>query len=179
MTCLRGALREAETDGEFMPAAVHAIMLLLLTGARRSEILELEWTMVDLEAGVLALPDSKTGRKDIYLSRPAVELLERVPRYEGNDLVFPGRVGTIVKIDTAWARIRARAGLGDDVRIHDLRHSFASTAVAAGMSLPKIGKLLGHLTPATTARYAHLDRSALRDDVEAIGELLGGKSSPR
>lgn len=146
--------------------ATSALKLALLTGARHSEMLALEWAMVRFDRGVLALPDSKTGKKDIYLSKPAVELLESLPRTD--ERVFP-----VASLRGAWERVRAAAGLGDEVRIHDLRHTFASTAVAAGMSLPKIGKLLGHMTPQTTARYAHLDRSALQDDVEKIGELLG------
>jgi len=129
----------------------------MLTGARRNEILELQWQHVDLARGVLNLPDSKTGQKVIKLSAAAVAVLERIPRLANNPYVICGhRTGQrLINLQKPWNRIRAAVGL-PDVRIHDLRHSFASVAAASGASLPMIGKLLGHGHPQTTVRYAHL-----------------------
>lgn len=152
------------------PAAITAIRLLLLTGARRGEILTARWEWVDMEARMIRLPDSKTGRKVIYLNDMALDVLRRAPRVSGNPFVVPGgKPGThLVNLKDPWGIIRAAAGL-EDVRLHDLRHSFASFAVAGGLSLPVIGKLLGHSQPSTTARYAHL----ADDPVLAAAELTG------
>ncbi len=136
--------------------AVAAIRLLVLTGARLGEVLMLEWGHVDFGSRLLRLPDSKMGKKTIALSAPALELLAGLPRQEGNPYVICGaRAGArLINLQKPWRRIRKQAGL-DDVRIHDLRHSYASVAVAGGASLPLIGALLGHAQPQTTARYAH------------------------
>jgi integrase len=152
------ALAAVEQDRSEDPGAVLAIRLLLLTGARRDEILGLRWQDVDLETGTLNLPDSKTGKKSIPLGPAAVELLAAAPRLEGCLYVIPGRRrldARFVGIQRPWARIRARANLGD-LRIHDLRHSYAACGVAANLGLPVLGAILGHRHPATTARYAHL-----------------------
>ena len=148
----------AKTNGrEERPAVVAALRLLLLTGARLNEILTLKWSQVDFEARLLRLSDSKTGEKTIVLSEPAIEVLLSLPRMAENPFVIYGRKeGThLVNLQKPWRRIRAEAGL-EDVRIHDLRHSFASIAAANGMSLPMIGSLLGHSQAQTTQRYAHL-----------------------
>lgn len=162
------------------PYEIAAIRLLLFTGARLSEILTLRWEQVDTAARVLRLADSKTGAKTIALSAPALALLDRIPRQEGNPHVICGKVtgASLVNLQKPWRRIR-NAALIPDVRIHDLRHSFASVAVAGGMSLPLIGSLLGHSQPATTARYAHLaddPRLAAADAVAATiaASLQGG-----
>jgi integrase len=146
----------AETE-EAEPFAVAAIRLLLLTGARRGEILGLRWQHVDLERGMLNLPISKTGAKTIFLSPPARELLTNLPRLDGNPFVIPGRFPgePLVNLTLPWYRVRRKAGL-EDVRLHDLRHTFASIGAASGLNLPMIGRLLGHKSPLTTARYAHL-----------------------
>jgi integrase len=152
MSRLGDALREVEQDKSCSPWVVAAIRLLTLTGARRNEILTLRWEHVSEEHGCLMLPDSKTGRKAVRLSPPALALLQAIPRLEGNPYVIcgkkPGR--HLVNIEKPWRRIRAAAKL-DDVRLHDLRHSFASVAASGGQSLIVIGKLLGHSQPATTA----------------------------
>lgn len=150
-----GAVLNEEEPQE--PFVVLAIRLLLLTGARRDEILTLRWSHVDLERSALRLPDSKTGAKVIPLGPAAVEILASAPRVEGNPYVIPGRRtgGRLVGIYRPWARMREKAGLGD-IRLHDLRHSFASVGAAAGLGLPVLGAILGHSHPATTARYAHL-----------------------
>ena len=147
----------------------------MLTGARKQEALTLEWSHVDIGRGVLRLPDSKTGAKVIPLSRTAAELLDRLPRVEGNPFVFVGGVeGEQYKqVQKVWSKIRGRAGL-DDVRLHDLRHSFASLAVAGGASLPILGKALGHTQVATTGRYAHLADNPVREMVDGVGVKLAG-----
>ena len=179
---LGDALREAEQNKSCSPWVVAAIRLLTLTGARRNEILTLQWEHVSEEHGCLMLPDSKTGRKAVRLSPPALELLQAIPRLEGNPYVIcgekPGR--HLVNLEKPWRRIRAAANL-DDVRLHDLRHSFASVAASGGQSLIVIGKLLGHSQPATTARYAHLADDPVKAASDAVGRhiaaAMGGGTS--
>ena len=156
-------LKLAEEQNLATPWAIAAIRLLSLTGARLSEILTLKWEYLDFAAGVARLPDSKTGAKTIYLSPPALELLNELQRLEGNPYVICGlKEGRhLVNLQKPWTRIRELANMSD-VRIHDLRHSFASIAVSSGMSLPMIGALLGHSQPQTTARYAHLADDPLK-----------------
>ena len=170
---LGNVLREMEMERLVMPSAALAVRLLLYTGCRLSEIMTLKWEYVDLEGAALHLPDSKTGAKTVYLGRPAVELLEKAPAIVGNPWVITGTLpgSRLNELQHSWRRVRARAGL-DDVRIHDLRHTFASTAVAAGQSLPMIGKLLGHTQVQTTARYAHLAASPVKGAADAITEVL-------
>ena len=167
---LGDALSTAQQDGE-NPFAVAAIRLLVLTGARKSEILTLKWEHVDSERGCLRLPDSKTGAKVIPLGAAALEPLSEIPRIEGNPYVLPGREGRyFVGLQKTWERIRRRAGL-EDVRLHDLRHSFASMAVAGGDSLYLVGKVLGHQQARTTERYAHLADDPLR----AVADKTAGQ----
>jgi integrase len=155
------------------PWAAAALRLLILTGARTSEVLTLRWEHVDLDAGVLRLPDSKTGAKDVYLPAPAVQLLASLPQLERTPYVFPGRAGKthLSELGNAWERVRAVAAL-PDVRPHDLRHSFAAVAAGAGSSLLLIGGLLGHTQPATTARYAHLSADPLRAAADQVGKRI-------
>ena len=166
-------LDEIEIQGGASAPAVAAIRLLALTGCRRSEILSLRWEDVALEESELKLPDAKTGARVVPLPPRAVELLASLPRIEGNPWVIPGRKpGTHLRqIDDAWKIIRARAGL-HDVRIHDLRHSYASRALALGESLPMIGRLLGHRQIETTARYAHLARDSAQEAAERVAASI-------
>jgi integrase len=152
---------------------VGAIRLLIFTGCRRDEILKLRWEHVDMERQCLRLPDSKTGAKVIYLSPPALEVLAGLERQEGNPYVLPGQVPGqhYVALEKAWHGLRFRAGLSD-IRLHDLRHSFASFGAAAGLSLPIIGALLGHREAATTQRYAHLSADPLRQATDRIGARI-------
>ena len=161
---LGSALDELEATGRLSPHAASAIRLLMLTGCRRNEILTLRWEEVHLEAHELRLPDSKTGPRTISLSVEAADVLAALPKVPGNPWVIPGtRPGQrLSSIFEPWSRVRARAGL-DDVRIHDLRHSYASRALALGESLPVIAKLLGHAQIQTTARYTHLTRDSVKD----------------
>ena len=161
---------DAETAASGNPYPAAAIKLLLLTGARRGEIANLQWQNVDFQRKCLRLPDSKTGAKVIYLNEPALDILRLLPRFANNLYVIPGnRVGAQSgAIDRVWSRARSVAGLRD-VRLHDLRHSFASIGVVDGLSLPIIGALLGHKHSATTARYAHLAAGPLRTANDAVG----------
>jgi integrase len=162
LTRLGETLTAIEREGE-NPSAIAAIRLLSLTGARKSEILTLKWEHVDFERACLRLTDSKTGAKVIPVGAPALRILASLPRLEGNPHVLPGEKNGahFVGLPRAWGRIKARAGL-NDVRLHDLRHSFASVAAGAGDSLILIGALLGHRSQATTQRYAHLSNDPLR-----------------
>ena len=157
------------------PHAAAAIRLLILTGARLREILNAQWRHVDLGRGVIFLADSKTGAKPIYLSAAAQEVLASLPRIEGNPYVIPGEVGGAPRVDLKkpWAAVTKAAGL-KGVRIHDLRHSFASFGAGASLGLPIIGKLLGHSQAATTQRYAHLDADPMRRAVDTIGTAISG-----
>jgi len=166
-------LAEHEQDNAQSPFIVAAIRLLMFTGARLGEILPLQWQYVDLERGLLLLPDSKTGQKAIFLNEPAVDLLKSLPRYPGNPHVIVGakQDGHLVNLQKPWGRIRRAASL-EDVRLHDLRHSFASIAASSGGSLPLIGQLLGHTQMATTQRYAHLAAAPVKELNEKVGARL-------
>ena len=181
-------LSEAAAEGGMSARAAAAIRLLMLTGCRRNEILTLRWEDADLDAGELHLRDAKTGPRAVPLSPSAAKILADLPRVAGGPWVFPGKKAGdhLSSIDARWYRLRARAGL-EDVRLHDLRHSFASRALALGESLPMISKLLGHSQVETTARYAHLARDSVKDSaariadsigVELLGESWGPASGP-
>lgn len=169
LACVGEALADAETQGTEPPEAILALRLLLFTGCRKNEILTLRWHDVDLGRGLLLLADSKTGPKAVPLGAPAVELLASASRIEGNPYVIPGRHQGqhFVGLPTMWERLRAVTGL-EDVRLHDLRHSFAGFGAGGGLSLPIFGRLLGHSQPATTARYAHLAADPVRQAVEQV-----------
>lgn len=167
-------LQQAEADGSVWPGAIAAIRLLVLTGCRHSEILALRWDDVDVTAGELRLRDSKTGPRMVPLTWPVAAVLDNIPRVPGSHRVIAGRRvgGALSHIHGYWNRIRERADLAD-VRLHDLRHSYASRALELGESLPTIGKLLGHAAVSTTARYAHLVRDAERAAAARVGSSIG------
>ncbi len=172
-TRLGQVLDEILQDGSEARAAVAAIRLLMLTGCRLMEIQKLRWENVDMEAGELHLPDTKTGGRVVPLAPSAVRLLASLPRDQDNPWVIAGRKpgSHLTDLQHPWRRIRERAGL-DGVRIHDLRHSFASRALALGEGLPMIGKLLGHTQVQTTARYAHLARDTVKASAARIGDSI-------
>jgi integrase len=149
-----------------------AIKLLVFTGARLGEILGLQWQWIDFERGEARLPDSKTGAKTLHLPPPALAVLAELQRIDGNRHVIVGAVAgaALVNLEKPWRAIRKAAGL-EDVRLHDLRHSFASIAASGGMGLPIIGKMLGHTQAQTTQRYAHL----ASDPVKAAAATVAGK----
>jgi integrase len=185
------ALREAETKGipwvidESQPNAKHipkqeknrrtifdrhataALRLLLFSGCRLREILHLKWEHVDMERGMLLLTESKTGRRAVVLNAPASAVLASLPRL--GSYVVPGEDPERPRYDlkNVWYAVSRRARLSG-VRIHDLRHTYASFGAGGGLGLPILGKLLGHSQAATTSRYAHLDNDPLRRASEAI-----------
>ncbi len=144
----------------------------MLTGCRRNEILTLRWDAVDTDAGEIRLTDSKTGTRTVSLSPETANVLTGIPRASGIPFVIAGRAGRHLRsIDGPWQKVRARAGLRD-VRLHDLRHSFASRALALGETLPAIGRLLGHSRVETTARYAHLADDSVRQVAIRISDSI-------
>ena len=168
-------LEAAEGRPGVSAVSLAAIRLLLLTGCRKNEILRLRWEEVDLKAGELRLADSKTGARVIALPEAAVRVLESLARTVDNPWVLPGRKAGrhLSNVNRAWHTLRRRAKL-DDVRLHDLRHSYASRALALGESLPMIGKLLGHRRIQSTARYAHLAPDAAQASAERIARSVAG-----
>lgn len=166
-------LAEAERTGSGHPSAILAIRLLALSGMRRGEVLSLKWEDVDFQRSVADLPTSKTGAKRVSLGAPVLELLSRAVRTEGNPYVISGeRPGAaLVGLQKIWERLRHLAGL-DDVRLHDLRHGYASVGAAGGESLLVIGRLLGHATSAMTERYSHLSPDPLRSAADRISSQI-------
>jgi integrase len=162
------------------PYATAAIRLLMLTGARLREILELEWAVVDLQSGVLRLSKSKSagpdsGKKDIILSQPAIEVLKNIKRI-GRFVIASESAGTPEEkpradIKRPWAQVCRHANL-QGVRLHDLRHTFASHGVNGGLGIAVVSRLLGHKDISTTMRYAHLDNEALKQGANRIGKRV-------
>ena len=167
------ALTAAEANQTEIKYAVAAFRILLLTGCRLSEIQRLEWRYVDLEQKELRLPDSKTGAKTVHLGEAVVALLEALPRVTRNPYVIVGNKekAHLTDLQHPWRRIRKAAGLSD-VRIHDLRHTFASGGLLVGEGLAMIGKLLGHTQVQTTARYAHLASDPVKQAATKISDRL-------
>ena len=168
------ALKKACAEGGIWPPAIAAVRLLALTGCRRGEILGLGWDDVDRTGGVLRLRDAKAGPRMVPLTKPVLRVLDAIPRSDDNPWVIAGQrpEKRLTGLHHYWRPIRERAGL-HDVRIHDLRHSYASRALALGESLYTIGKLLGHASVATSARYAHLMRDAEREAAVRVGGSIG------
>lgn len=154
--------------------AAQAIMLLLLTGARRNEITHAKWDYIDWEKRSLLVPISKTGRpRTIALNGQALALLRAITPLPGNPYIFPSPVTgrPSASLHFPWVRIRERAML-DDVRLRDLRHSYASFLVNNGVSLYVVQGLLGHTQPRTTQRYAHLAQDTLLEAAEVVGRVV-------
>ena len=175
----------SEEEAEALVRSIHAdenetasrsIMLLLLTGARRNEITHAKWDYIDWNRKTLLVPKSKSGRaRVIALNQSAIALLRATPRLDGNAYIFPSPVTgrPSASLFFPWDRIRKRAGL-EDVRLHDLRHSFASFLVNRGVSLYVVQGLLGHANTKYTQRYAHLTPDTLRDAAETVGAVIAG-----
>ena len=166
-------LSEVESEGKVSRSGVAALRLLMLTGCRRNEILTLRWEDIDLGAGEIRLRDAKTGARQVALSPAARKVLLALPRKVDNPWVIAGPESGrhLSDLNFPWRVVRKRAGL-EDVRIHDLRHSFASRALALGESLTMIGKLLGHRQVQTTARYAHLARESVKTSAARVAQSL-------
>jgi integrase len=176
LRALAAALQELEASGDISTSAAAAIRLLLLTGARVSEILSARWEWIDWSRRVLRLPDSKTGAKEVFLNDQSLLVLTGLMMVGGssaNPHVIRARVHgqPITDLARPWNLICARANL-KGVRIHDLRHTAASVGVASGLNLPVIGRLLGHTQMQTTQRYAHVDIDPALVAANAIGAAL-------
>ena len=184
---LADTLTVMETEHRLSTVAAAAVRLLLLTGCRKSEILSLRWDWVDGDRGCLRLPDSKTGAKVVPLAAAALEVLSGLSRTSVYVLPAAKGDGHYSGLQKDWERVRDRAGL-PGLRLHDLRHSFASFAVADGSTLFMVGKVLGHKQARTTEVYAHLaddplravaDRTAARIAAAMrVGTPNGGKVVP-
>lgn len=172
------SLCEALNTSNANPMAIFIIKLLMFTGARKGEIETLTWNMIDLSSGVIRLPDSKTGDKIIYLNAGARQLIHDYRPMKKSEYVFPAAKGDAYYQGTpkVWRLVRKEASLVD-VRLHDLRHSFASIAVSGGASLPMIGALLGHKNTITTQRYAHLQDDPLKVVNERVSASLSSLSN--
>lgn len=172
---LGDVLRKADEN----PMAIAILKLLIFTGARKGEIESLKWEMVDFEGGYLRLPESKTGEKTIHLNAGALKVLREYTPMKISSYVFPAVKGEKYYLGTpkVWKIIRERANI-TDVRLHDLRHSFASIAVSGGASLPMIGALLGHKSPTTTQKYAHLQDDPLKSANQRVGNILQASIMP-
>jgi integrase len=170
--------------------AANAVRLLLLTGARRGEVLGATWDQFDLAAGTWVKPGATTKQKTehrVPLSAPTLQLLAAMRQRAKTPFLFPAGDGPMRDLKKHWTRICRAAGLAEQVekkrggkrwqasvRVHDLRHSYASILASAGLSLPVIGALLGHTQPSTTARYAHLFDDPLRQATERVGAIVTG-----
>ena len=169
------------------PEAADAIRLLLLTGARRGEVFGMRWQDVDLGAAKWSKPAASTKQKrphEVPLSAPARQLLSNIQKRQRragirSKFVFPGggATGHVVELKKSWAMLTKAAGIAD-LRLHDMRHSYASQLVSAGASLPLVGALLGHTSPSTTARYAHLHHDPLRAATERVGAVIAAAGKP-
>ncbi len=163
-------------------SAANAIRLMLLTGARRGEALTARWEDFNLELGIWTKPSHHTKQKrteHVPLSAPAVQLLVSMKEANnGSPYLFPGDVAgkPLQEIKGVWATLCKRAKIRD-VRIHDLRHTYASHLVSSGMSLPIVGRLLGHTQPQTTARYAHLADDPLRQATNRFASIVAAARS--
>lgn len=181
MARLGEVLAEAEAERRYSPYLLAAIRLLILTGCRKSEIQTLKWAYVTETA--LELPDTKTGARRVPLPGAARAVLDGLTPVEGNPYVIArsGTAGFDTGLQRIWDRIRTEAGL-KDVRLHDLRHNYASAAVSAGMPIQMVGKLLGHSELQSTMRYAHLAddpiRAAAEQNACALGAALGLRVGP-
>ncbi|HEX8300103.1 tyrosine-type recombinase/integrase [Sphingomonas sp.] len=166
-------LSAAASLGVESPYAIAALRLLVLTGCRKSEILTLKRVHIDTFHRCLRLPDSKTGAKVVHLGAPAIRVIATIPEVVGNPYLLPGKKeGThVTDLQACWVRIRKAAGL-EDVRIHDLRHSFASIGASTGDSMLIIGALLGHRSAKTTERYTHLSDHPLKSAAERISDAI-------
>lgn len=176
----RSAWRERERPMPGRLQSCNAIRLLMLTGARKGELLSAKWENIDLQAGVWTKPGATTKQRTTHrvpLSAPARELLAGMA--QTGEYVFPGSKGGHQQdLKKTWASVCELAGV-EDVRIHDLRHTYAAQLVSAGLSLPIIGALLGHTQPNTTARYAHLMDDPLREATERVGAIVSNANGER
>ena len=169
---LHEVLDHLERQRPEMAYSCYAIRLLMLTGCRLREIQTLKWEYI--QEPYIRLPDTKTGARKIPLSPHVRQVLQNIPRIEGNPYVIVGKVDGqhLTDMQRPWRRIRAAAGL-DDVRIHDLRHTYASVAIASGLDIVMVGKLLGHTQIQTTMRYTHLADDPVKEAASLVASQIG------
>ena len=172
---IRRLSRALDRHHDRHPIPTSILRLLLLTGCRKSEILTLRWS--EYREGNLHLADSKTGPRTVWLSSPARGILDDLPRTRPWVFASPCRNSHLSPeaLDAFWRRIRAEAGI-NDVRCHDLRHTYASLALAHGETVRTIGRLLGHNDPATTLNYTHLFDATVHEAAEALAPILAGEN---
>jgi hypothetical protein len=181
---LRGLQIPPGRKGHLDRMGVWALQLLSLTGLRRDEIRDLTWPMVDWQHGCLNLPDTKTGQRTVVpVPSQVMTLLRRIHDHTGNrkdGLVVRSRTGRKLSgLNLTWKNIREAVGI-PDVRLHDLRHSFASDALMGGVPLAIVGEMLGHRQPSTTKRYAHLANRVVREALEhTAGIIVAATNTPR
>jgi integrase len=168
---VHSAISELESEKVLTEHAAALFRLLMLTGARRNEILTAKWEWVDLKKGLIALPDSKTGKRPLYLPPYAIEILSTLPRVKGNPYIIVGKnPGThFIGVRKLWLKVLKLAKV-KDVRLHDLRHTYAAQSIELGVPLFHVGKMLGHKKARTTERYAHLANDPLQLAVNTVGE---------
>jgi integrase len=177
----RGVQLPVASLGYVAPMSFFAIKLLALTGLRRGEIQGLTWPMVDWQHAVLNLPDTKTGQRSVPVSSQVAGLLREIHAFSGEPrdgyVIRSSRGLPLKSLSCTWERIRALAGI-PDVRIHDLRHSFASDALMGGVPLAVIGKMLGHRQLSTTQRYAHLSDRVVREALDHTASRITEAAQP-
>jgi transposase len=180
---LRGLQIPPGRKGHLDRMGVWALQLLSLTGLRRDEIRDLTWPMVDWQHSCLNLPDTKTGQRNVPVPSQVMALLRQIHDRTGNrkeGLVVHSRTGRKLSgLNLTWKNIREAVGI-PDVRLHDLRHSFASDALMGGVPLAIVGEMLGHRQPNTTKRYAHLANRVVREALEhTAGIIVAATNMPR
>jgi len=187
LAALGKVLDKMESERHVSFYALAAIRLLILTGARRGEVLALEWDDVDVENGTLRFQDTKTGPQARALNQAAAAIFKTIPRVKDESKVFPWTVpdSAITAIQRAWRTVlkawstELNSQEPIKVRLHDLRHVHASIGLDLGLSLERIGALLGQRTQAVTERYSHLGKAQGRESSELVGNALAGKMSPK
>lgn len=169
---LHSVMDEFEANDQHQ-IAIWAIRLILMTGARKSEIINLKWSEVNFAHGFMDLEDSKTGAKRIWMPPQVVELLQTIPRSNSNPYVLVGKQEgkPFGNLNGIWIEIRTTAGI-PDVRIHDLRHTFASAGIMNGVPLHAVGKMLGHKSVTTTSRYAHIADKFAAEAAEKVAKAM-------
>ena len=176
---LEKILELEEVNSRKSPYVLWVIRMLMYTGCRMGEVLALKWEDVHIDESYVQLQDSKVGARIVPLNEPAKKMLEKVVKQMGNPHVFCSekkKKSHVINIEKAWQGIRRKAGL-EDVRIHDLRHSFASFAIKQGLDLYQVAKLLGHKNIHTTTRYAHLAREDLIKASNTVGQSFNQEHS--
>ena len=168
---------------EYPGVAADCVRLIMLTGCRPAEAMEAEWAEFDKEPGYWVKPSAHTKQRKVHrlpLSPPAIELLDRLRKKRKGKWVFPGDIAgePLKALWHVWHFVRRKTGLGQDARVYDLRHTFASVGAGGGLGLPIIGKLLGHTQSRTTQRYAHLADDPLREAAEKITTVITGAGKP-